>query len=155
MEGHSLPLWNVCPELSCSRDKWHTGLEACVPRNPISYVFIFLLKNANEINSSCFWIWDVEGHTAGTSSKQFRKGLGKLAPGCPALARGRGLFEWMQTFEKKGGMRSSIQVGTRLKSASDTSLPYTADRSCHEAINSTVLHLPGHQEATWGWGRRS
>lgn len=112
-----------------------TQLEACVPRNPTSYVFIFLCKNANQTNSSCFWVWDVEGHTAGTSSKQFRKGLGKLAQGCPAL--GGGLFEWFQTHP------NSIQVVARVKSASDTSLPCssTEDQSLGVVEQSTAQHL--------------
>lgn len=119
-----------------------TGLEACVPRNPASYVFIFLFKNANQINSSCFWVWDVEGHTAGTSSKQFRQELRKLALGCPALGGG-GLFEWLQTHEKTWMMRNSIQVVARVKPASDTGLPCfsTADQSLDIMEQSTAQCL--------------
>lgn len=124
------------------RGQMDTGLEACVPRNPASYVFLFLFKHANQIDSSCFWVWDVEGHTAGTSSKQFRQGLSKLALGCPALGGG-GLFEWLQTHEKTRMMRNSIQVVARVRSASDTSLPCfsTADQSLDIMEQSTALCL--------------
>lgn len=75
--------------------------------------------------------------------------------GCAVLHWGRGLFEWIQTYGKMGAMRSSIQVVTRLKSASDTSFPCfpTAHINHCGAINSTALCLPGHWEATWVCGR--
>lgn len=61
-------------------------------RAPHFLCFHFSFQNINQTNSSCFWVWDVEGHTAGPSSRQVRRDLWKLPFGCPAM--GGALFEW-------------------------------------------------------------